>query len=126
MKEVGSEEAWTLVGRRRGRVWHARRIGHERGAPERVAFDGSAVLDREESRRDVVGFLHTHPACDAVPSSRDLATMRAWVSAFGKPLLCLIEGTDGLRGYRFDNDESCGTPLLTVELFPRGTVVAVD
>jgi hypothetical protein len=126
MKDVGYEEAWTLVGRRRGRVWQARRIGRQRGAPEQVAFDGPAVLDREETRRDVVGFLHTHPACDAVPSSRDLATMRAWVSAFGKPLLCLIEGTDGLRGYRFDDDASSGTLLLAVELFPRGVVVAVD
>ena len=126
MKDVGQEEAWILVGRRGGRVWHARRIGRCRGGPASVAFDGPAVLDREEIRRDVVGFLHTHPACDAVPSSRDLATMRAWVSAFGKPLLCLIEGTDGLRGYRFDDDESSGTPLLTVEVFPRGIVVAVD
>ena len=40
--------------------------------------------------------------------------------------LSRFRGTDGLRGYRFDDDASCGTALLTVELFPRGVVVAVD
>lgn len=115
-----------LVGRRRGRVWHARRIGRCAGEPATVEFDGPAVLAREERRHDVVGFLHTHPSSAAVPSQRDLHTMRAWVSAFGKPLLCLIEGSDGLAGYQFDDDSSTGEPLLTVEVFPRGVVIGVE
>ncbi|HUG94404.1 MAG TPA: Mov34/MPN/PAD-1 family protein [Planctomycetaceae bacterium] len=120
------EECWLLVGRRRGRLWYARRIGRCRGQPASVEFDGPAVLDREERKRDVIGFLHTHPASEATPSRRDLATMRAWVSAFGKPLLCVIEGTNGLAAYRFDDDESTGEPLLSVEVFPRGVVIGVD
>lgn len=120
------EESWVLVGRRRGRIWHARRIGRSLGKPASVEFDGPSVLAREERLHDVMGFLHTHPTFAAAPSRRDLATMRAWVSAFGKPLLCLIDGCDGLAGYRFDDETSGGTRLLAVELFPRGVVIGVD
>ena len=91
-----------------------------------VEFDGPATLAREERRHDVVGFLHTHPQFAASPSRRDVATMRAWVMAFGKPLLCLIRGSDGLVGWRFDDDRSTGTRLLAVEEFPRGLIVGVD
>jgi proteasome lid subunit RPN8/RPN11 len=121
-----SEECWLLVGRRRGRIWHARQIGRCAGEPASVEFDGLATLRREERRRDVVGFLHTHPATATVPSRRDLDTMRAWVGALGKPLLCVIEGVDGLAGWRFDDDESDGERLLAVELFPRGVLIGVD
>jgi proteasome lid subunit RPN8/RPN11 len=91
-----------------------------------VGFDGPWVLAREERRRDVVGFLHTHPDGPARPSVRDVRTMRAWCSAFGKPLLCLILGPDGLRGFVFPDDESEGREMSQVEIFPRGTVVAVE
>ena len=120
------EESWVLVGQRRGRIWLARRIWLSRGEPAEVAFDAAKVLAREERRGDVVGFFHTHPTFVAKPSKRDIATMRAWVSTFGKPLLCLIAGTDGLRGFRFDDDESHVQPVANVELFPRGAVVAID
>lgn len=115
-----------LLGRRRGRIWYARRISRKSGEPAHVEFDASAVLHREETQGDVVGFLHTHPNTPAQPSDRDLKTMRAWVSAFGKPLLCLIEGTDGLAGYRFDDDASDPQQLLLVEAFPRNVVIGVD
>jgi hypothetical protein len=52
--------------------------------------------------------------------------MRAWCLAFGKPLLCLIEGPVGLCGYRFDGDESAGEALAVVQPFPRGVVIGVD
>ena len=53
-------------------------------------------MEREEVRGDVVGFYHTHPSMPPVPSARDAATMPAWVSCFGKPLLCVIDGGGGL------------------------------
>jgi proteasome lid subunit RPN8/RPN11 len=91
-----------------------------------VRFDGRWVLEREERRGDVLGFLHTHPDGHAYPSTRDVRTMRAWCSAFGKPLLCLIASAEGVRGFRFDDDESKGVELATVEIFPRGVVIGVD
>ena len=119
------EECWPLVGERRGRLWLARKLRQTVGSPASVEFDGPAVLAREEKRHDIVGFLHTHPGFPAEPSARDIATMQAWVSAFGKPLLCLIHGTDGLAGYVFYSDDSRGERLIQVESFARGSMVAL-
>ena len=120
------EHCWTLLGQRRGRVWYARRTSFHRGERLEVRFDGPWVLQREEQRRDVVGFYHTHPDGPAVPSRRDVRTMRAWCSAFGKPLVCLIAGPDGLRGFRFADGESPGRQLELVTTFRRGVVIGVD
>jgi proteasome lid subunit RPN8/RPN11 len=90
-----------------------------------VRFDGPWVLQREEQRRDVVGFYHTHPDGPAIPSKRDVRTMRAWCSSFGKPLLCLIDSPTELRGYRFAEDGSY-RELGIVEVFPRGVVIGVE
>jgi len=121
-----NEECWVLLGQRRGRVWRARCATYSEGDAATVEFDANAVLQREEKRGDVVGFLHTHPTTVARPSQRDLQTTRGWVGAFGKPLLCLIDGTDGLRGYRFDHDECMGIELMLIERFPRGQIVGVN
>lgn len=120
------EHSWVLVGQRRGRIWFARRIREQTGEPTRVAFDGPWVLQREERRGDVLGFYHTHPGMAACPSRRDIRTMRAWCSAFGKPLLCLIAGADGVRGFVYEDDESAGVKLEIVTTFPRGVIVGVD
>lgn len=120
------EECWTLVGSRRGGIWLARRIDHRAGQLASVHFEGPSVLAREEMRRDVLGFLHTHPSGPPLPSSRDVRTMRAWCSAFGKPLLCVIASPVGLAAFRFDDDSSAGIPLAQIELFPRGVVIGVE
>ena len=120
------ERCWTLVGERRGRIWLARRVRQTRGERTSVEFDGAWVLSREETHSDVIGFLHTHPDGPNAPSARDIRTMRAWCSAFGKPLLCLIESPQGLDAFRFDDDESTGKRIAIVEKFSRGVVIGVD
>ena len=120
------EQCWTLVGSRRGRIWHLRCIDQCEGVETSVQFDGLAALNREERRHDVMGFLHTHPEGPPHPSGRDLRTMRAWCSAFGKPLLCLIASPEGLAAFRFNDDRSQGIPMLAVESFPRGVVIGVE
>jgi hypothetical protein len=120
------EEYWTLVGARRGRIWYARRIDHRMGEAATVRFDGPAVLEREEARQDVLGFFHTHPDGLPKPSSRDVRTMRAWCSAFGKPLWCVIASPGGLAGFRFDDDSSPGVPFALVDVFHRGVVIGVE
>lgn len=125
MKKV-VEQCWTLLGERRGRVWHCRRVRRTSGERTSVQFDGAWALKREESHGDVVGFLHTHPDGPVAPSERDVRTMRVWCLAFGKPLLCVIAGPSGLRGYRFDDDESVGEAIEVVEAFPRGVLIGVD
>jgi len=120
------EQYGTLVGRRRGRIWYARRVHLRKGTAASVRFDGLGVLEREESRGDVLGFFHTHPDGPPRPSQRDVRTMRAWCSAFGKPLLCVIASPDGLAGFQFEDDGSNGVVLETVEVFPRGVLIGVE
>lgn len=120
------EQCWTLLGTRRGRIWLCRRVRSTTGERTCVHFDGAWALEREEARGDVVGFLHTHPDGPAAPSSRDVKTMRAWQSCFGKPLLCVIAAPDGVGGFRFDDDASTGEPLVVVEQFARGVLIGVD
>jgi proteasome lid subunit RPN8/RPN11 len=120
------EECWTLVGARCGRIWHLRRIDRCAGLKTSVRFDGLAALNREERRRDVMGFLHTHPDGPPDPSARDVRTMRAWCSAFGKPLLCVIASPRGLKAFQFVDDRSNGVAMLAVEIFPRGVVIGVE
>jgi proteasome lid subunit RPN8/RPN11 len=120
------ERCWTLVGARRGPIWFARRIHERAGEALSVRFDGPGVLRREEGRRDVLGFFHTHPDGPPRPSRRDIRTMRAWCSSFRKPLLCVIASPEGVAGYRFDDDASSGAVLKVLEVFPRGVVIGVD
>lgn len=120
------ERCWILVGQRRGRVWFGRRLRESKGDRASVRFDGAWVLQREESRADVLGFWHTHPDGPVEPSTRDVRTMRSWCGAFGKPLLCLIASPTGLRGYRFDDHRSDGVELAAMEVFPRGVVIGVE
>jgi proteasome lid subunit RPN8/RPN11 len=120
------ERCWILLGSRQGAFWHARCKRPTRGKPASVAFDAAWVLEREERHADVVGFYHTHPDGPPTPSDRDLRTMRAWVSSFGKPLLCLIESDGKLAAYRFDDDRSRGELLAACELIRRRLVVAYD
>ena len=125
-RDPNLEQYWFLTGLRRGRIWYARKNSHQTGEAQRVQFDPHEVLQREEHKGDVIGFLHTHPNMKAIPSQRDIKTMRAWASCFGKPLLCLIEGDDGLRGYVFADDKSAGVELDCLELFPRGILIGVE
>ena len=120
------EQCWTLVGSRRGRIWHLRRIDQCEGASTSVRFDGLAALHREKRWHDVMGFLHTHPDGPTRPSARDVRTMQAWCSAFGKPLLCVIVSPLGLAAFRFTDDCSQGFPLMAVEIFPRRVVIGVE
>jgi proteasome lid subunit RPN8/RPN11 len=119
------ERCWTLLGERRGRIWYARRTRAQSGERLQVRFDGAWALEREERCQDVLGFYHTHPDGPAGPSRRDVRTMRAWCSSFGKSLLCVIGSPGGVRGYRFARDDSY-TELAVVEVFPRGVVIGVE
>jgi hypothetical protein len=118
------EECWVLTGQRRGGVWMLRRRRYSEGEPGSVAFDASWVLDREESRGDVQGFLHTHPTSSASLSRRDLRTMRAWTGSFGKPLFCLTAAHRRIAGYVFDGKDRYKVDRIVH--FARGITVIVE
>jgi hypothetical protein len=120
------EICYVVVGHCRRGIWYGRLRQRQTGSPASVEFDWAWVTEREERYGDVAGFFHTHPPGLATPSPRDLRTMRAWVSSFGKPLLCLIESGDRLSAYVFDSDEDAGQPVALLERFPRNVIVAVE
>jgi hypothetical protein len=109
------ERSRVLTGRWQDGAWRLRLRRPTAGGRAWVEVDWAWALEREEARGDVVGFYHTHPGMAAVPSARDVVTMRAWVSCFGKPLLCAIEGKGGLRTYLFISDEDDGRLLPRCE-----------
>jgi hypothetical protein len=89
------------------RIWVAQGFKHkERATPASVSFEEDAygIISREISYGDVIGFYHTHPNMPAFVSTTDFTTMNAWVDALGKPLICLIEGKDGLYTYYWRGD----------------------
>ena len=90
----------------RGTYWYGKGHWPSEGSPASVAFNYQDIYDREREHHDVVGFYHTHPHCIGFPSSTDYRTMAGWTVAFGRPLACLIEGTDGLHGWWFIDDET--------------------
>lgn len=101
-----NEQCWMLVGGINGDLWWGEKFGPQsEGTPASVAFDPDFVIKREEEHGDVVGFIHTHPSFTAHYSMRDDRTMKAWVLSLGKPLVCCIIGTDGLRAFWYNNDE---------------------
>ena len=63
------------------------------GNSSSVKFDGDWALKREEKKGDVLGVWHTHPSGNLIPSKRDIKTMKALVSCFGKPLFCVIQNS---------------------------------
>jgi len=95
-----------LIGGIAGRYWYG--VGHwpTEGSPGRVRFDPKIVMERELAHRDIVGFYHTHPGMEAWPSIIDYRAMHGWTLSFGKPLVCLIEGADGLKAHWFIDDET--------------------
>lgn len=98
-----NEECWVLRGRQGRWFWNAKYDRYTVGQPATVAFDYEYVYRNE---KNIIGWIHTHPHWPASPSSTDNATMKAWVCALGRPLLCCILGTDGLRAHWYLDDES--------------------
>ena len=120
------EHCWVLIGRQTGALWHARRDQFVTGEPASVEFDAQWVLSREEQYGDVVGFYHTHPGGRPTPSERDRQTMQAWVGAFGKSLLCLIESSGDVAAYRYDDAAATATPLAACLRGAGETVLVYD
>ena len=99
MKKETKEIAYVLIGEVKNGILLAKMSWRTRGTESSVLFDGARVLAREESHGDLVGFFHTHPEGFTQPSKRDDDTMAAWCFCFGKPLLCAISTSAGLRAW---------------------------
>lgn len=118
------EVANVLLGEFIDGIWHARMVWRTRGTEVSVNFDGKRVLEREESKGDVIGFYHTHPEGFLGPSTRDDRTMDAWCFCFGKPILCVIETSLGPNGWIYEYGAK-PRKVSRVQRFKSGILVAV-
>jgi proteasome lid subunit RPN8/RPN11 len=100
-----NENCWVLVGGWHEDLWWGKRVKPTEGTPVSVNFSADYVVQRDTKHHDIIGFIHTHPSFPAHYSSRDDRTMKAWCLSLGKPLVCCIQGTDGLRAWWYLNDE---------------------
>jgi len=93
------EICYIILGRRGKKILRGRLIKKIIGKKTMVKFDGGWVLKREEQKGDILGFWHTHPDGNLSPSIRDRKTMEAWITCFGKPLLCIIQNACHKKAY---------------------------
>ncbi len=116
------ERCWVLTGAQDGVArWRFRRRKKSAGEVASVEAAWEWALDREERFGDVIGFFHTHPrGAGAEPSSRDVRTMSAWCSAFGKPLLCVIAAEKMLNGYLFSHADGKPEQVQSINKEERG------
>jgi hypothetical protein len=109
-EQAADNEVWyALVGSEDRSLWWGALHHRVDGEIATVTGDAAWVLEREEICGDVIGMYHTHPHWPAIPSGRDIKSMRAWAVCFGRAMLCLIDGIDGLRAWWIDDDDE--TPL---------------
>ncbi len=120
-----NEECYLILGQKRDQVWAGRLQLRSEGTPTSVSFDWAQVLLREESFGDVLGFYHTHPSGIPLPSPRDVRTMKAWTTCFGKPLLCAIQSGELLGGYLFEPNGRY-KPVGRIKRLKRNILIAVE
>ncbi len=116
------EQCWVLIGMPDGKTgWRFRRRCKSSGGAASVEAAWNWALKREEQYGDVVGFYHTHPdGAGTQPSSRDIRTMQAWCSAFGKPLLCLVAAGKRLEGHVILDANAQLEPARSVSKLEKG------
>lgn len=91
-----NEVSYILIGKRSDSFRFGRLVRKKRGTLSSVEFDWKWALEREEEKGDVLGFYHTHPYGSGI-SGRDIKTMMAWTSCFGKALFCIVEDSSSRR-----------------------------
>lgn len=94
-----SEECWILQGARLSEslwVWREKYVSVGTGAS--VDFDWETAWDDPT----LVGWRHTHPGLKFdFPSSVDHRTMKSWVKAQGRPMMCGVTCADSTRYFLY-------------------------
>ena len=97
-----NEECWIIY----GYEWEDDKYGllvyESEGTAASVDFDWEKVI---KNAKIVQGFNHTHPGGHPSPSDIDDNTMKGWVKALGKSLLCGIKSNDEQRMYLYERAE---------------------
>lgn len=104
MAKLDNEVYNAIFGYNIGSYYAGVGLFHKEGSPARVNFNFDEIAAIDNVTKNFLGFYHTHPNFSAAPSILDIETMEAWTASFGRDLLCLIKGVNGLRGYLVDVD----------------------
>jgi len=99
------EDCWFVYGMKVGSLYVGRCVHHSQGSAGGVDFDWELAWKKKP-----IGWFHSHPGEKFTqPSSTDHKTMRSWVRAFGRPVLCGIScGTD-FECYEYSLADKDGT-----------------
>ena len=85
------EKCWFLYGKHIGKHYVGFKRYHTKGSFASVTFNWKKAFNS-----NLLGWSHTHPdGIDIYPSDRDDNTMKAWVIAMGRSLLCDIANDRG-------------------------------
>jgi hypothetical protein len=84
------EVCWFVYGIRVGKTFFGYKVFHSRGKTASVEFSWEKAMNPL-----LIGWVHTHGPFGFYPSERDNATMRSWVRAKNKPMICGIS-CDGI------------------------------
>lgn len=104
-----NEKCWFIFGKKVKNTYIGWLKYSSEGNPASVSFNWS-----DAAKRNLLGFHHTHPDGCLWFSSRDDKTMKAWVRAEGRPLICSVRssGKDAAAMWKRMEDRSVGhTPL---------------
>jgi hypothetical protein len=100
MDESFVEECWFIYGLRLGSIYLGFLKYHSKGTAGSVDFDWHKALTPL-----LIGWYHSHPGRKFLtPSSIDDRTMRSWIKATNKKLLCGIFCQDEQRCYCYYKD----------------------
>jgi len=81
------EECWFIYGFKFLNLYIGFLKYHSTGSAAEVDFDWEKVL----ASKNLIGWCHSHPDNFEVTSEEDNKTMRSWVRALEKPLICCIK-----------------------------------
>lgn len=97
------EECWVIY----GYDWDGIKLGlmlyEAEGTASSVDFDWKRVM---KNAKYIMGFNHTHPEGHSIPSAIDDETMKGWVKALGRPLICGIKNGDWQRFFIYERDDA--------------------
>ena len=92
---------------------------HSEGSAAIVDFDWQQSL-----KQKVVGWAHTHPGSKNVtPSSTDEKTMRSWVKATGRSMLCVIRCQKDILAHHFYRNKDGKIWVRTVAPIIIGSLI---